>query len=76
MFIQRRNALVPEDFQCKNIKDLFDTLKDEEMPSEDDDHNSEESDMEEEESDEEAGAIKDHFLDMNFDFVGNIHKAK
>ena len=75
MFIQRRNALVPEDFQSKSIRDLFDTLKDDEMSSEDD-HDSENSENEDEDSDEDAETIKDEFLDMHFDFLGNIKKAK
>jgi len=58
MFIQRRNALVPEDFQRKNIRDLFDTLKEDEMSSEDD-QDSENSENEDEDSDEDAETIKD-----------------
>ena len=80
-FIQRRNSLVPEDFQHQNIKELYDNFHDEElaklMEDEEDDKDSNDDDFEEEEdSDDELGAIKDDFLDMHLDFLGNIKKAK
>jgi hypothetical protein len=47
------------------------------MEDEEDDKDSNDDDFEEEEdSDDELGAIKDDFLDMHLDFLGNIKKAK
>lgn len=47
------------------------------MEDEENDNSSQDEDFEEEdESDDEAGAIKDDFLDMHLDFLGNIRKAK
>ncbi len=46
------------------------------MEDEEDDKDSDEDFEEEEDSDEEAETIKDDFIDMHLDFVGNIKKAK
>lgn len=80
LFIQRRNSLVPEDLLHPNIKELYDNFHDEElaklMEDEEDEKDSDDDFEEEEDSDEEAGTIKDDFLDMHLDIVGNIKKAK
>jgi hypothetical protein len=59
---------------------LYDNFHDEElaklMEDEEDDKDSNDDFEEEEDSDDELGAIKDDFLDMHLDFLGNIKKAK